>query len=152
LSRKISDEFQQQHVPQLSAEAVVQTADTNWTCVGVGYIDTDNQVDLLWRHKTNGSNAVWFMSGISFQTSTTLDTQANNWKVGGLGDSKLDTDGDGLPDLWERNYFGTLSQGANDDYDGDGWTNLQEYQNGTDPTSADLSVLINEPGAASPVP
>ena len=50
-------------------------------------------------------------------------------------DEYVDTDGDGLPDYWERGYFGDLSQGANGDYEGDGATNLKEYQAGTDPTS-----------------
>ena len=45
-----------------------------------------------------------------------------------------DTDGDGLPDQWERDFFGNLSQDGNGDPDGDGKTNLEEFQNGSDPT------------------
>lgn len=48
-----------------------------------------------------------------------------------------DTDADGLPDDWEKTYGFTI--GTNDaagDADGDGLTNLQEYQLGTDPKSA----------------
>jgi YD repeat-containing protein len=44
-----------------------------------------------------------------------------------------DTDNDGLPDWWEMLHFGNLSQTATGDFDGDGLTNLQEYQMGTDP-------------------
>jgi Big-like domain-containing protein/IPT/TIG domain-containing protein/carboxypeptidase family protein/beta-propeller repeat-containing protein len=51
----------------------------------------------------------------------------------------VDSDGDGLPDWWELQYFGNLSQGANDDPDGDGRTNLQEYQQGRNPTKSALS-------------
>jgi hypothetical protein len=40
----------------------------------------------------------------------------------------LDADNDGLPDWWEIAYFGSIAlYGANDDPDGDGLTNLQEY-------------------------
>ncbi len=39
----------------------------------------------------------------------------------------LDTDADGLPDAWEIQYFGNLSQGASGDFDGDGISNLDEY-------------------------
>ncbi len=51
--------------------------------------------------------------------------------------SLIDSDGDGLPDSWELLYFGDLSQGPNDDPDMDGRPNLQEYQDGTDPTKYD---------------
>ncbi len=44
-----------------------------------------------------------------------------------------DTDGDGLLDDWEITRFGDLSKSANDDSDSDGYTNLQEYHNNTDP-------------------
>ena len=47
-----------------------------------------------------------------------------------------DSDGDGLPDLWELEYFGDLSYGADDDPDLDDFTNLEEYEAGTDPTDA----------------
>ena len=49
----------------------------------------------------------------------------------------IDQDQDGLPDWWEMLYFGNLNQTANGDPDGDGLTNLQEYQLGTNPTLAD---------------
>ena len=39
-----------------------------------------------------------------------------------------DSDGDGLADSWERQYFGNLSQSAADDPDGDGFDNREEYQ------------------------
>ena len=46
-----------------------------------------------------------------------------------------DTDQDGLPDDWERFYFGSLVKSAADDTDQDRSTELAEYQAGTDPTS-----------------
>ncbi len=49
-----------------------------------------------------------------------------------------DGDSDGLPDLWETQYFGQIeNQGSTDDSDlpsGDGYSNLTEYLLGTDPT------------------
>ena len=46
-----------------------------------------------------------------------------------------DTDGDGLPDGWERRYFGHLNWGAADDPDGDGENNLREYLLGRHPNA-----------------
>lgn len=48
-----------------------------------------------------------------------------------------DRDADGLPDAWEMQNFAGLSQNAAGDYDGDGLTNLQEFQLGLNPTEMD---------------
>jgi hypothetical protein len=48
-----------------------------------------------------------------------------------------DSDNDGLPDAWERNFLGTLGSGASDDPDGDGLTNAEELAAGTNPFVAD---------------
>jgi hypothetical protein len=47
-----------------------------------------------------------------------------------------DSDEDGLPDTWEETHFGNLDQNPTDDFDKDGKTNLEEYQEGSDPTVA----------------
>ena len=50
-----------------------------------------------------------------------------------------DSDGDGLPDVWELLYFGNLLQGPNGDPDGDGVTNIQEFYQGRNPTLGAVS-------------
>jgi hypothetical protein len=45
----------------------------------------------------------------------------------------VDTDEDGLSDIWEIENFGNLDQGPGDDPDGDEYTNQQEHDAGTDP-------------------
>jgi len=47
-----------------------------------------------------------------------------------------DSNADGLPDAWERTYFGTISINPDDDADGDGMSNKLEYLAGTNPTNA----------------
>ena len=50
----------------------------------------------------------------------------------------LDTDGNGLSDWWEARYLGGTNSGvaASADLDGDGWTNLGEFLDNTDPRNA----------------
>lgn len=63
----------------------------------------------------------------------------NPQQVGGLpeykGTPRLDSDGDGMPDEWERRY-GLNPYDASDavlDCNGDGYTNIEKYINGIDP-------------------
>ena len=80
-------------------------------------------------------------------------TDPDNWDTDGDGLSdyaeifvhgtsvlNADSDGDGLPDGWEVQYGlnaldATGDNGAYGDPDGDGFTNLQEFQRGGDPTN-----------------
>jgi hypothetical protein len=50
----------------------------------------------------------------------------------------VDTDGDGMPDDWEQQYFGLAAStnGYNGDFDGDGLSNGREFVAGTSPTDA----------------
>lgn len=48
-----------------------------------------------------------------------------------------DTDQDGLPDWWERYYFGNLTSTSSADPDGDGLTNLDEFTYNLNPTAND---------------
>jgi pectate lyase len=67
-----------------------------------------------------------------------IDSQTD---VGGWPELKslpapLDSDGDGMPDEWEKRYGldPRDASNASKDKDGDGYTNIEEYLNGIDPT------------------
>jgi hypothetical protein len=47
--------------------------------------------------------------------------------------SSEDRDGDGLPDAWETQFFGSAAASGRDDPDRDGQDNLAEFRAGTDP-------------------
>jgi hypothetical protein len=50
--------------------------------------------------------------------------------------SASDTDGDKLPDDWEREHFGNLAADGSGDADSDGLTDYQEFLNGTHPMAS----------------
>jgi subtilisin family serine protease len=55
----------------------------------------------------------------------------------------VDTDGNGLPDWWELQYFGHLTgTDPNADPDHDGMSNLAEWLAGTDPTNAASNLRV----------
>ncbi|MGQ1948224.1 pectate lyase family protein [Geofilum sp. OHC36d9] len=71
-------------------------------------------------------------------------------QVGGypdyVGKAYKDTDRDGMPDTWEKKYGldPKNSSDANGDINGDGYTNIEKYINGIDPTqNIDWSDLSN---------
>ena len=69
----------------------------------------------------------------------------------------VDSDGDGIPDLWMMHYFGHPTGQAGDlslaqaDADGTGMSNLQKYLAGLDPTNS-ASVLCLQIQAQNPSP
>jgi uncharacterized repeat protein (TIGR01451 family) len=99
---------------------------------------------------SNGVATVQIVSTASVGTMTNLvgvagdavdANPADNSSVA-VTDVFADTDCDGLPDAWELAFFGNLNQTGSDDPDGDGFTNLQEYLAGSDPTNSASSLAI----------
>lgn len=63
------------------------------------------------------------------------------------GTPYADSDQDGMADEWENIHFGNLTRGSavdsSSDFDGDGYTDLEEFLNGTNPKAAEV-VSIKE--------
>ena len=61
----------------------------------------------------------------------------------------------GYPDAWRTTYFGSAdpsagpNQHANDDFDGDGFINVQEYLLGSDPTNSTSNLRITSFGTTN---
>jgi len=109
-------------VPSLSAAPVPALATFVDQGDGVGTFDWTSQVGQAGRYE------------ITFRASDGIleDSQRVVLTIYSMGD----TDGDGMADDWEMEHFGTLDRDGTGDFDGDGISDLDEYLNGTDPTSS----------------
>ncbi|MTE25594.1 Ig-like domain-containing protein [Winogradskyella ouciana] len=61
----------------------------------------------------------------------TYNNVSNTFPIINNGTPLPDSDNDGMPDFWEVAEYGDISTSNNDDTDGDGYTNLEEYLNQT---------------------
>ncbi|BCX46164.1 G-D-S-L family lipolytic protein [Haloferula helveola] len=95
---------------------------------GVDYDQTATDNRLILGDYTSGTFGNGFDTTIDHVSFT-----PGTWLPAGV-----DTDGNGMPDAWEYQYFSNLT--GTDPYgdpDDDGSGNLEEFQNGTDPLVAD---------------
>ena len=76
---------------------------------------------------------------VAFAFSSVMAEQSAGFTIDTRQPPPEDSDSDGLHDLWERLYFGSVfGYGPNDDPDGDGISNFLEFATGTDPTKANV--------------
>jgi hypothetical protein len=61
----------------------------------------------------------------------------------------VDSDGDGLPDAWEQAHFGNLGQNAQDNADGDAFSNAEEFRSATHPKQAASFFRVEDVGASA---
>jgi len=78
----------------------------------------------------NGIKDLWEPQGVYTGNPLLLTGNATNINITLSGP---DADTDTLPDWWEMEYFNSLSQTEEDDFDNDGVSNEDEYASGTSP-------------------
>lgn len=70
-------------------------------------------------------------------------TNASGFVTSATALLRRDANGNSLPDDWELTYFGNLLMTATGDFDGDGISNMAEYQQGSNPASNPTAPVIN---------
>ena len=81
-----------------------------------------------------------FYNGVDYDN--VLGFRAISWPELEGGIAAIDEDLDGMPDAWEQRYFGHHRRGSPEksraDYDRDGYTDVEEYLNATNPTKPEV--------------
>jgi hypothetical protein len=81
-----------------------------------------------------------FYNGVDHDS--VLGFRAISWPELQAGTAAIDSDWDGMPDTWEYLYFGHDRQGSqadsSSDYDQDGYTDVEEYLNQTNPMQPEM--------------
>jgi hypothetical protein len=128
----------------IQIQASNSTVTAAYACIQGGYagtgIITNNPLLHLDRCHLLNTNSSCYNAGATNAPTDDFDGEARPCAgaVDMGADEWADSDGDGLPDWWESEYFGGLTNAnAEIDTDDDGLTNNQEYAFGTSPTVAD---------------
>lgn len=136
--KELNDEFVNETVIQVASFALLQV-EQHAGCSVPMRDDTDN-LFIAEHQAVNGTPA----GNASFDViHEVADNNPNTPFSPGAGGNPAAADtenggiGDGMADAWEMQHFGTLDRQPWENSDTDGWTNLEEYLNSTDPLNAD---------------
>lgn len=111
-------------------------------------IGLDSQGSSYWRRDTVDERIV---NDVRNGTGRIIDdpSEVGGWPELAAGTAPADTDHDGMADEWEVLYCFDPNDPADGpgDADGDGYTNVEEYLNGTQPTTSRLFLpfIVKEP-------
>ncbi len=116
-------------VPYILVDQINYSAASPWP---TGASGTGSSLQRLAPASYGNDPANWFVGAPTAAQPNTLNP--------------LDTNGDGLPDAWQIQYFGSIaapSARPDADPDHDGFSNLQEYLAGTDPTDSNSYLKLD---------
>jgi hypothetical protein len=124
-----------------------QVSDPPGIIVQTNYINTPAVVSTMTAPVTSGSYRFthWTISGVRYNDDTgrslnpppSFTLYEATVAIAHYLPATQDSDADGIPDWYEIEYYGDLSQDANSDTDGDGFTLAMEYSLGFHPRIKD---------------
>ena len=99
------------------------------------------EADGSWRDATDDVDRR-VLQQVANGTGRMIDSpeELGGWPTYRGGGPYLDEDGDGMSDGWEIRWFGALARDGRGDGDGDGYTDLGEFLNGTCPSGKEDGV------------
>jgi hypothetical protein len=139
--------------PGLAITTANQTVSFAVTNLSVGGTSSNLAGLISWTNALNGNVGTisaatsWLIPGVNLAVGTNVVTVSGTNSVGAASAAvtlireSSDTDLDSIPDAWEQEYFGSLTN-VNDlsDWDDDGFLDVNEFRAGSNPTN-DQSLL-----------
>ncbi len=113
---------------------------TRSTVATVALAAGEHQLEFVYWQGSGGASVEVFISNepLDYELEDGTLEEPDRFQLLTSGQlSKADDDNDGLPDAYEEARFGNLDETGEGDADGDGLTNLEEFNEGTSPTEAD---------------
>jgi len=101
---------------------------------GISYQWLSNGVPIA--GATGDSLVLNNLSGTNFASYSVIVRNASGVVTSAPAAIWPDSNGTGMPDWWQMQYFGNLNQLPTGDFDNDGVDNLDEYLEGTNPANA----------------
>ncbi len=141
----------------MSGPATISGMRIRWACVGAqidsyasGNTVSDCQFELCQTGVFSSQGSAISVSGTMCGVQTPFSPTESI--TGSLTDICGGNDWNGLPYIWEYQYFGQSGIDPNADPDADGLTNAQEYQYQTNPMRGDPPIITTQPAGPVVVP
>ena len=123
---------------QIPSDTTLRIQITSRSEPGISGIVSNTQADVLYEIQYRENRTNWLSSGYIYGSEITNRT-AFQLGLTNLIDSNIrvrswiDSYNMGMPDWWQMRYFGNVGIDAYGNPMGDGWNNIQKFQNGMDP-------------------
>jgi len=144
--------------PGLVITTANQTVSFSTTSISIGGTSTNLDGQIAWTNNLSGdfgavaATADWLITGLPLSIGTNAITVSGSNNLNSATSKVVsiiresDSDGDGIPDMWEEDFFGSVTNvDQTTDWDIDGFIDLHEFLAGTDPidTNSFLRVVEN---------
>jgi hypothetical protein len=123
---------------QIPSDANLRLQIYSLSSTNLSGIVSNTKTDVQYEFRYRQSRSNWVSLGFIFGSETTNWT-AFDFRITNAIDRKKirvrsweDSDGNGIADWWELRYFGTVGVDPYGNPAGDGWNNLQKFQNRMD--------------------
>lgn len=124
---------------QIPSDASLKICAINLSKTNYSGVISNTQPDVEYEIQSKPNRTNWVSLGFVLG-SETMNWTAFDFRITNVINSQtirvrswIDSQGAGIPDWWQLRYFGSVGIDPYGNPEGDGWNNMQKFQNGMDP-------------------